>query len=354
MTKRSGNTDLLRFLSAILIVSHHIYHLGIEEYPYIKYPFFDVWIYVELFFYVSGYYTACHFDRLNETENKAKSAINYTLHKFLPILPYTFFFSLCAWITRGLTGVLFQGWTYKSFITSFLGDFAFDLIMLSDTYIHPLIGPLWFVFALFIVFPLFCLFAQMENRYLRMILCFITPLMYYGWAGVEGNQIFPHDLLRAFAGLMLGCLIYDLASALKDTISRIPKMHLTFAEIMFAAYPIVGCYLNLAKRELASTRLYLLCFFVQLLLCLPGFTYTSKIKGRFINYLGKLSLPVYVVHWFVGTLVGLLSELHFSDNSLLLFYFAGTIAVSVIAKMIYDKCNKYHQFCNAFKIELKC
>ena len=57
--QRNGMIDIWRFIFALLIMGHHMYHLDIGE----SYLFQSAWIYVEFFFMLSGYFTAKHFLR---------------------------------------------------------------------------------------------------------------------------------------------------------------------------------------------------------------------------------------------------------------------------------------------------
>lgn len=56
-TYRNGMVDIWRFVFCLLIMAHHMYHIGIER----IYPFQSAWIYVEFFFILSGYFTGKHF-----------------------------------------------------------------------------------------------------------------------------------------------------------------------------------------------------------------------------------------------------------------------------------------------------
>ncbi len=338
MSTRSGNVDFAKFIASMLIVAHHIYHLGISGYP-----FHEAWVYVEFFLLITGFYTAKHFSVV-PAENKPKEAFQYTLKKFLPIFPYAFIISFAGWVTNGIIDWLQNPeYIWKNFVINFMGRFPFDLLLLTESFGYPLITPLWYISAMLIVFPLFCLIVQIKNRYAKLIICFVLPLLYYGWIGVSGNRDFPHDLLRVMAGMMLGLVVYEISQIFASQIALVPKHVLTFIELAAFVYPILCCYNNYAELNYTTTRVYLLCFFVNLLLCLPGFSYTSDIKGKLVSYLGKLSLPIFITHWYVGTIVKLIAERKEWGNGIrIAVYYASSIVFSMLLMVIIDKNKKYN------------
>lgn len=339
MKKRSANVDCARFIAAMLIMAFHIYHLGIAEYP-----FHEAWIYVEFFLLITGYYTAKHYSKVN-ANNRSKDAFQYTIKKFLPLFPYTLIVTLCGWITQGVVGIIYSGWTWKNFVINLMGDFTFDLLLISDTFTHPLVSPLWYVSAMLIVFPFFCLFVQIKNRYTKVLICIIYPLMYYGWIGVTGNREFPHDMLRVLAGMMLGLLLYEFSVIFEEHIRKVPIMVITLIELLAFAYPIYCSYRNFARSGFTTTRLYVLCFFISLLLCLPGFSYTERIKSNFLNYLGRLSMPIFIFHGYAATLVLLFGDKYgWEGNNRIAIYYAATIFVSIVLMFIIEHLRKWNDF----------
>ena len=339
MKKRSANVDCARFIAAMLIMANHINNTGVGEYP-----FHEAWIYVEFFLLITGYYTAKHYSRVN-ANNRSKDAFQYTIKKFMPLFPYAFIATICGWVTQGVVGIIYSEWTWKNFVINLMGDFTFDVLLISDSFSHPLIVPLWYVSAMIIVFPFFCLLVQIKNRYTKVLISIIYPLMYFGWIGVTGNRTFPHNMLRVLAGMMLGLLLYEFSMIFEEYIRKTPKSVITLIELLAFAYPIYCCYRNFAERGFTTTRLYLLCYFISLLLCLPGFSYTEKIKGSFLNYLGRLSMPIFILHWYFGTLVNLFGNKYgWEGNRRIAIYYVVTICVSTVLMFIIEHLKKWNDF----------
>ena len=153
MKQRSANVDIARFLAAVIILAFHVDACG-ANIPN------RVWVtgsyYVEFFFLMTGFLTANHFDG-KEYSNRIKNSIEYTLKKFIVIWPYTAIITVIHYVTFGLILLADGSWKINDFIYSFLTDFAYDVLLISSGWRMPLVGPLWFVSSMMLVFPLFCI-----------------------------------------------------------------------------------------------------------------------------------------------------------------------------------------------------
>lgn len=333
MNKRSGNVDFVRFIAALLIMGHHIYNTGVKVE---EYAFYDGRIYIELFLFITGFYTAKHYSSI-AAENRPKDAFQYSIKKFIPMLPYASIVTLFGWVTKGILGIINMGWTWKHFLVNFMGNFSLDLLLISDAISQPLIVPLWYLSAMIIVFPLFALFVQIKNRYTKIIISLFCSLMYYGWIGLTRG--FPDDMLRVFVGMMLGVVIYEFSVIFKEQITAKPKWLLTVIEVLVFAYPIFCSYHNWCYKGLTSEFICELCFFINMLLCLPGFTYSTMIRGKFFNYLGKLSMPLFILHWYVGTLVCIDGDKYGWDKGLrITIYYAVSLIITALLMFIIERC----------------
>jgi len=317
MSNRNKDVDLWRFIAILIIMAHHLYILGIKEYP-----FYDGWIYVEFFLIITGYYTLSHFEGKRK-ENKAKEAVEYTIKKFLPLLPYTVAVTLAAWLTQNISALI-NGGGVKQFLTSFLGDFAFDLLWLST---FPLVAPLWYLSAMIIVFPFFCWFIQRENRYMTLLVCFSYVIIFYGSEGVTTARSFLFDIFRVLAGLMLGALIYEINYVFGELLMKINSSICTSIEILLLLFPIVSVY-----RNWETYKLDLLCFAVGLGLMFSGRCFSVASKIKVFNYLGKISMPMFILHWYIGTVVNHINSImQWNILMKVTLYYLGTFIVSMLA-----------------------
>ncbi len=78
------------------------------------------------------------------------------------------------------------------------------------------------------------------------------------------------------------------------------KILLTLLEVA----GIVLCFLFAASDPEAYTFETVVGFLaLSLVITLSGVSYTGRVHGRVLEWLGKISLPIYCVHWWTGQMV---------------------------------------------------
>ena len=270
--QRNGMIDIWRFIFALLIMGHHMYHLDIGE----SYLFQSAWIYVEFFFMLSGYFTAKHFLwggwYIQYTEKDgAKEAVLYTLNKMKKIIPYTTIFILTEYIIRNLN------YDWKS-LRGFLGGFEdsiFELLLLSSSgVVNARLAPVWYLSAMFLVLPIFCYLIRTKEKLTVYILSWSIPIIYYGKMGVVPRAPWPHDMLRAFSCMMLGVVVYDLGEWIrKFEINRLTRICLTVIE--------AGCFIStviLTGRNSGRMKLILILLITGIIVMLPEQSYSANLR----------------------------------------------------------------------------
>lgn len=324
---RSGNVDIAKFVACLLIMAVHSYKFEIGMTHFGK-----AGIFVEFFLIISGYYSAKHFDN-HKSVNKMRASIIYTIKKFFPLLPYTTFITLFSLLFNAIWNCIFYG---NSFFTAFddsIYNVIFDLLLLSSSYGAPLVKPIWYLSAMMIVFPLFTRFLQISNRYAILSISFTYSILYYGLTKADNGCFPPECLLRVLAGLCFGAFIYQLYTLINPAIHENGiRILLTIVECIMFMLAIL-----LVNNDPFQRRLILLCFIVCLSIMLPGLSYTAYINGRFANYLGRLSVSVYLLHWGVGKLIlGLTQYRDIPSWGRITLYYGLTILFSMIALKVVD------------------
>ena len=150
-----------------------------------------------------------------------------------------------------------------------------------------------------LVFPLFCTLCQMKNKtllfYIMSTFCVLYYLLLNG--DISNN---PLTLLRAFAGLSLGALLYPLSEMIKK--QDFKKWFIFFLSAMETICFIVALSLMAPQDHLlyemghAHSFNVVLFMFAYLALLFSGKTWQSKINFKFFSYLGVISLPIYIFH----------------------------------------------------------
>jgi peptidoglycan/LPS O-acetylase OafA/YrhL len=166
--------------------------------------------------------------------------------------------------------------------------------------------------------------------------------LYYGVIGVIGVTSDWRDFGRVIAGLLLGVFIYELTIIATDFLASVNPLSLTIIEITGLTLPLVICIFPPTNSQI--THFILLCFFMSLLPLLSQLSLSSKIKGNCItNYLGKLSMPIYIMHKCVEQTIIL--SFGSSDNTTpptkkvsIAIYFLGSIILAMVTMRLVNKC----------------
>ena len=192
--KRISVLGLIKFLAAIAIIYFHVFPEGHSSH---------LWLLVEMFFFITGYFTFKHFrkkrNRGKTAEQKSKSAISYTAKKFLPLIPFV----LVAIAIKYTALILRNDGTS---LPSILKILPLDILLLNSQ-TSELNWPLWYLSAMLIVFPLFCYMCQTKQKHTLYIILFTSVIAYY-FNFFNGATDYLGCLIRAFFGMSTGILIY--------------------------------------------------------------------------------------------------------------------------------------------------
>lgn len=320
---RQGIIEVWRFIASLLIMTCHLTQVGFDN----NFPFYSSWIFVEFFFILTGYYTILHFDK-NEAcslNDIARNSILYTAKKYINIFPYI----LLATSIHYFSNFILGGQSLNKLI-----DYIFDITLLTGIFKmqYAQISALWYLSALFIVFPLFCLLCQMKSKYVVYIISFYVSILFYGYNESISYSQFPYHVPRAMAGLCLGIVVYALCSVLrKMSLPSYIRIVFLLIEVGGLVYLVVSTYRNTLNEKFAIA-----CFVLSLTIMLSQQTCTARIKGGFFDLLGKLSMVIYIFHIVIAHVI----RDHFSYLSniyKLMIYYLFTFAISVVAYCIVKK-----------------
>ena len=277
------SVDLIKFMSSLMIVYYHRYIIGYERFTY---PFTDAWIFVELFLMVTGYFTYCHFLRSDDPH-----IVQYTLSKIKRLMPYVVFTVLASYLCVNLP-LFCAGDLYTA--VSNAKDLPAELLLMRALIKSPdqmifYCGNLWYLSALLVVLPVFCLLCEKCRKYILPI-AFVYCPVYYIYTGASAVTLAPRCLLRTLAGLLAGVLIYHLSAYVRAHPRFSPVVY-TLAEGMLLASVFVGLYLNCRNFEnyVMAFILFLTIVFSQRAIQLP-------LRPKAANLLGELSAVIFVTH----------------------------------------------------------
>ena len=195
--------------------------------------------------------------------------------------------------TEYIVDFLQIGYAGKRQLLTEIENMICEILLLSSSgCISARVAPIWFISAMFLVFPIFLilLVKLKDNKSLLWSVSACIPTFYYGWVGVVSR---PADTPRAFACLWLGVFTY----LISKEINRINKfwgkdLLLTLTEVGAFAFTILMCFYNTGNN-----KLIVMMFIITVVLCISAETYTRYINFSMCRWLGKLSMALYLLHW---------------------------------------------------------
>ena len=321
---RNSYIDLLRFVFCMLIFIHHSGHVThgvVTLFP-------SGGIAADTFFMLTGYYAIRHLEKFREkrtTEsdlvfskdilisgNPAAYSMRYTVRKLLKTCPYLLIGSIISYALSVRDLILSGTLSTDSLLDLFRG-------LVTEVTLLPLTGilgpiqddpnlyrnaPMWYLSAILLVLPVIMTLAIKFRDIFKNYLVWILPAVLFGWTMNRFGKPLGWKVLigflysgtiRGFIGMMMGASIYYAARALSEN-------------RFFASKPLFTTAVEIAVMILFTVRaiqgitgyrqifLYYMTA-VSLTLSFSGITYTSRISWRPFEFLGKLSLPVYCLHW---------------------------------------------------------
>ncbi len=340
---KNGYIELCRFLFCVMIVIHHN-AVDFENGTVLPSGF----VAVEFFFFISGAMAMRHIAKeKGEISQKMRYAVDYTLTKIRRVFPYAACGTLIAYIWRIIS------------VRNFSADMVHELAVLPfELFFLPMGGvvsarldrymnaPLWYVSAMMFTLPLIVYLCLKAEDAFRHYIVWFVPVLIHGWMILhmggswgwgETTPVGYSALLVAFSNLTLGFGIYLAAEKLgKREFGTLAKILLTLVEVAGIAL----CFVFAASDPEAYTFETVVGFLaISLAITLSGVTYTGKIHGRIFEWLGKLSLPIYCVHWWTGQMVQVYL-FPYSYPVRILFILAGSTTISIVMIFIVEKIGK--------------
>lgn len=311
--------EILRFIFALMIFFHHSGFLvnGDATYPFKTAGFFAV----EFFFFVSGAFCMKRVRELRRAESTGikspmQKALSYTIGKLKRVFPYAALGIVLCYVWSFLQADpslsfkdrLFGRWNivYELFFIPMTGVMDVGLESFLNT-------PLWYLSVLLIALPVVMFLALRFSDVFDHYLCIFVPLVLHGYLifkfGSVGNWgencgLVYSGVIRGFADLLFGCLIYNVSVLIYEK-SRVPRFVITCFEIVLYLFAIYSFNTNVDGY---TYEFAIIAMGLGLVISLSGKSATARIKGAFFGHLGKLSLPIFALHWPVYRFITLYAD----------------------------------------------
>ncbi len=327
---RNGKIDLLKFIFSIIVV---IYHFNVGNYHYTL--FIKGYVAVEFFFVTSGFLFARSLSKITyNKETHMRDSFGFMKKKFISLFPYHFFFFLACYIS-----LIVKVPTISNAITQLVKSVP-DLFMMQMSGISnmDMLRYEWYISAMLIFM---FIITPIAIKYRKAFFYYICPLIFVLLTGYlyqqkhdinfvrQWNGLCYQGLLRAAAEISLGCICYAIYE--RKLFDKLPKAVLLIIE--FGIYTFIILY---SCKYFTKVNDYAILFMTAPAITI-SFSERSSVgflNNRFIYFLGKLSLPIYLSQLFVRQFI---EPVHFGSPAVhTAVYVSAVAAVSLLCILITD------------------
>lgn len=340
MKTRNYAIEFYRFLFSLAVCVFHFRKYAPPSRT-LGFPFDSGYIAVEFFFLLSGIFLAQSAQRKQDLSlrEKADASIGYFFQRYRRLYPHYLFTILCMavirifviknltvgkWLSTGISEILMIQSAGTGKQLSFVFWFSSAMIMASFLCYFLRV---WNASVCNIFFPFVSvgIYSSLLQKYASFNVTF------------SFSFLFSDGFWRALAGIMLGCMCYEVIRYLKKYDLTGRKKLFTVIEILLLSTILVLLYLP-RYREKNYTLLLLFAAFLVIIFSQTSYL-TDLLNNRFSQYLGKISYAVYLNQIPAYTVI--FSRFPADENTSMLWatviYLAIVICLSVFTTWLMDK-----------------
>lgn len=288
----------LRGIAAVLVLVYHLGIIGARPWPLDAHFFARGYLWVDLFFILSGFILAYVYGRRFEGKVNYTDYRDFLQRRLLRIYPLHFV-TLLLFVPIGAQQLLAGPALYPAW--SYLTSFVEHLLLVQSWYHHDVRtwnGPSWSISSEWAAYLLFPLFFWLVHRGPLVVASFLVTLGVIGiyvmstfMPGQNLNILFGLGTLRCFADFSLGIFIHRL-------FRRGGRM-IAAASHDLAAAAIVATIVLLLQSS--SHDIWLIPGFAGLILAAAVNQGRLKrvLEVPILYHLGLISYSLYMTHWFM-------------------------------------------------------
>lgn len=294
---RNGTIELLRFIFCMAVLFFHI-SMDIYGTDWRSAEWGGVMRYgalgVEFFFITSGYFMT---NSINKKQGVSKTSAEETWtflwNKLKPILPYHITFNLAAFAIGIIRGHTMEEHLNRLSCMLFLPTVGFNEQ-------QWMLGAEWYIgymlFGMLIIYPFLRRWRKLFIGYLAPVLTIIL----YGYMAYRYHTVMGSNrLIEAFADIMLGITVFSMSCNAEHFIDRISSRWLKWGIRLYPIFTTI-CFLAYMNTSFETdVQPFLVLLFASGLAVSFNrqglLSRTSFFDNRVVYWLGKMSLPIYMV-----------------------------------------------------------
>lgn len=301
MKKKNGAIELLRFAFCMAVLVHHV-SLDVFGRNYEEQTWGGMFRYgalgVEFFFICSGFFMAKGV--VNDTERSLNICQTWAFiwKKLKVLLPYHIIVNIMMMFAK----IVFGNPTMDDLVGGLASLFFLPTIGFNN---HTwLLGAEWYVgymiFAMIIIYPVLRKWPQFTVSYISPL----VGIILFGYLDSKYGSVMETDrMIRAIGGIFLGIAAYGISERINKV--NVRKIRLFVSIYPFAVIVIFFIYMNsVLSRNTQPFMVIVLWSALIITFSEKGFLSKRNIlNNRFVYWLGKISLPVYIVQNFTREVV---------------------------------------------------
>lgn len=348
MKIKNGQIELLRFIFSVFVLFFHVekyilgesstsngVHLGFATHGSIG---------VEFFFLLSGYFMARSVFKKNQSNQPydlGKDTFSFMKNKYMSIFIYHIIAFVIIFIEQMVINKVSLVRSGIYLLKSIPGILLIQIVGIGG-YIPNHVE--WYISAMFVT--LLILYPLCRKYYSMFVNVFAPIISLYtigrliaskkcltGVLVLEG--VFYRGLYRAVGEIALGAILFEVTrNLMKKEYTSSQKRNMKICEIV--CYGMVFAFIfTTASKSFELQALILLC--IGLVMSFVSFSEKSILNNKFIYYLGKLSLGIYLCQMIA---INFALALNVSVYSRVLIAIILTISLAIICIALGDKIEK--------------
>ncbi len=331
----------MKFIFSICIVLYHMYRmlLGRKKFAMISLGY----ILVDFFFIVSGYFFYNSVLKIKKKADIYHENINSTKKRLIRFLPY----SVIIWVIGSIVLFFNNKISYSETLLGFFNTFLFDMSGVNGYLMN---GSLWYLSSLIILFfiltPIIYNNKDKFSKYFApIIILFGLGYLYQrsehlnvfstGW-----NVIVYDGLVRALVDINIGIVVYEISNYIKEYIKNSKLKVIILNIIQLILYALLFGFIIFYKNSGRCDYLVLIVISLALTTTFSSDYLGGKLDFSITRYLEKLSLPIFINHFVIITLMNVFCGQKNLFIVNVIICLAITITFSIIEMFIIDKVMK--------------